>query len=445
MKLLNDLRAYHYYWLGVACNRGLLHGPNHVRAAEYFTKSAMLGNASAQIQLGIMCVEGRGMPRHYREAFRWFRAASEQNDPEGHCYLGLLYAYGQGVPQDWPSAEQHWVKAAVGGNAESMYFLGLLHYAGIERPVSNTEAVAWFEKSARDGYAPAAHAMGAMHRAGEHPGANAPDALHWFQVAADHGYGPSLYALGSHYEALGDSHSAEMAAAYYKKAALSGESDAMFRMGMMYLDQQQGTDGGPFSELLALGWLKKAVDENHGGAAYVLGCLYQGGEGVFFEHDGRTLAISCFRKAAMLGDSRAETKLKWIAPDNATEDDARVHKELSALAPHSVRPPILKWMELTREKKEVKQLYESALKFYQSEQGKKDPIRAAEYFRLCAAAGSCDAHFMLGRMYEHGQGVAVDIVQARKFYEAAASGGHEEAAYRLKTLSQSSQETDSKG
>ncbi len=431
MKLFNDLRAYHYYWLGIVHFRGLFHRPNPVRAAEYFTRSAVLGMAAAQIRLGIMCVEGNGVPRHYREAFRWFREAAEQNDPEGHCYLGLMYAYGQGVPQDWPSAEQHWVRAALGGNPEAMYFLGLLHYAGIDRPVSNSEAAAWFEKSGVEGYAPAAHALGAMHRSGEHPASSPERALHWFQIGAEKDYGPSLYALGSIYEETGEHHNADLAGNYYKKAALSGETDAMFRIGMMYLDQQGTSDAGPFSEFLALGWLKKAVDENHPGAAYVLGCLYQGGEGVFFEPDGRRLAITCFRKAAMLGDSRAETKLKWV--DHA-ETDSKDHKELASLAPHTVRPPILKWMQRTREKRELEQLYESARRFYQSEQGQKDPARAAEYFRLCSAAGSADAEYMLGQMYEHGEGVALDIEQARKWYEAAANRGNEQAIGRLKGM-----------
>lgn len=435
MKLIDDLRAYHYYWLGTACYRGLLHGPDPIRAANYFTKSASLGMPSAQIMLGVMSVEGNGVPRHYREAFRWFRAAAEQNDPEGHCYLGLMYAHGLGTPQDWQNAEHHWVQAAVAGSAEAMYFLGLLHYAGIERPVSNTEAAAWFEKSAESGYAPAAHALGSMHRTGEHPSSSMEDALHWFEVAAEKDYGPSLYALGKVHEDIGEHHDPNAAASYYKKAALSGESDAMFRMGMMYLEQHDQSDGGPFSEFLALGWLKKAVEENHPGAAYVLGCLYQGGEGVFFEPDGKKLAVTCFRKAAMLGDPRAETKLKWL-DQKGSETDAKDHKDLAALAPHAVRPPILKWMEISREKKALEQLFESAKRFYESEQGKKDLARAAEYFRLCSAAGSAEADYMLGCMYERGEGTTQDLAAARKHFELAANRGNPQALARIKSIDQ---------
>ncbi|MBY0547781.1 MAG: SEL1-like repeat protein [Candidatus Obscuribacterales bacterium] len=430
MKLLRDLQAYHSYVLGIAHYRGLFRPVDPVEAANCFTKSASLGLAAAQNQIGLMYIEGYGVPRHYREAFRWFRESAESNDAEGNCFLGLMYAHGHGTIQSWEQAEQFWLKAAVGGNAESMYFLGMLHYAGIQRPVCIAEAAAWFEKSALTGYAPAAHALGSMHRSGEHPSANENDAIKWFRLAAEKDYGPSLSALGAIYQGPGEHHNTEQAAASFKRAASSGDSDAMYRIGMMYLDREDGEN--PFSDFLALGWLKKAVEENHPGAAYVLGCMYEGGEGIFFEPEGKSLALQCFRKSAMLGDSRAETKLKWIDQQPHPDKDA---KELSSLAPRSVRPAILKWLHLSREQKELEQLLESAKKFYASEEGKKDPSRAAEYFRLCSAAGSAEAEFMLGQMYERGEGVDADHALARQHYQSALQRGFEEAKAHLQKLS----------
>lgn len=415
--------------MGIAHYRGLFRPVDPVEAANCFTKSASLGLAAAQNQIGLMYIEGYGVPRHYREAFRWFRESAESNDAEGNCFLGLMYAHGHGTIQSWESAEQFWLKAAVGGNAESMYFLGMLHYAGIQRPVCIAEAAAWFEKSALTGYAPAAHALGSMHRSREHPSANEDEAIKWFRLAAEKDYGPSLSALGAIYQGPGAHHNTEQAAASFKRAASSGDTDAMYRIGMMYLDREEGEN--PFSDFLALGWLKKAVEENHSGAAYVLGCMYEGGEGIFFEPEGKNLALQCFRKSAMLGDSRAETKLKWIDQEPRTDKDV---KELSTLAPRAVRPAILKWLHLSREQKELEQLLESAKKFYASEEGKKDPSRAAEYFRLCSAAGSAEAEFLLGQMYERGEGVDADRALARQCYQSALQRGFEEAKAHLHKL-----------
>ena len=431
MKLLDDLRAYHYYVLGMAHYRGLFKSANPVMAAGYFTKSASLGLPAAQNLIGLMCLEGHGVPRHYREAFRWFRESAEHNDPEGHCYLGLLYAQGTGAPQSWQSAEEHWLLAAAGGNADSMYFLGLLHHAGIERPVSSVEAAKWFEKSAAAGYAPAAHALALMHRSKEHPGASIEEELKWLNLAAQKNYAPSLLTLAGIYEAPGPHHNAELAADCYKRAAMSGDADAMFRISMMYLEQKGTAEAGPFNDFLALGWLRQAMEENHPGAAYVLGYLYEGGEGVFFEPDGRQIALECFKKAAMLGDSRAETKLKWLLQ---SEPHETAKKEPLTLTPQTVRPSTLKWMQKSREQRELEQLYDSAKRFYLSEQGKRDLARAIEYFRLCSAAGSAEADYMLGHMYEHGEGVSADICQAKKWYELAADRGSEAAKDHLKEL-----------
>lgn len=434
MKLLRDIQAYHHYAMGIAHYRGLFRPVDHVEAASCFMRSASLGLPAAQNRLGLMCLEGDGVPRHYREAFRWFRESAESNDPEGNCLLGQMYAQGTGTQQSWKDAERHWLAAAAAGNGEALYFIGLLHYAGIEREPSSVEAAIWFEKSAVAGHAPAAHALGCMHRSGEHPASNQTDAIKWFQLAIEHDYGPSLAALASIYEAPGERHDADAATNLYKKAALAGDRDAMYRVGMMYLDREGGKES-PFDSFLALGWLKKAVEEDHAGAAYVLGCLYEGGEGVFFEPDGKNMAIDCFRKSAKLGDKRAEVKMKWVdKPAVKDSEQIDLASKLVPLPP-SGRAPVLNWMERSREKRELEQLFESANKFYISEEGKKEPERAVEYFRLCSAAGSAEADFMLGYMYETGEGVALDHEQAKHWYRSAVERGNAEALDHLRKLS----------
>ena len=69
------------------------------------------GDASAQFNLGVMYVNGRGVPEDDVEAVRWFRLAAEQGDALAQLGLGVMYANGRGVPQDNVSAHM-WLNLA---------------------------------------------------------------------------------------------------------------------------------------------------------------------------------------------------------------------------------------------------------------------------------------------------------------------------------------------
>ena len=56
--------------------------------------------AEAQVLLGGMYGNGRGVPQDEVEAVRWFRLAAEQGNAEAQLYLGVMYSNGRGVPQD---------------------------------------------------------------------------------------------------------------------------------------------------------------------------------------------------------------------------------------------------------------------------------------------------------------------------------------------------------
>jgi len=65
---------------------------------------AKQGDAAAQLFLGAMYNEGKGVPQDYQEAVKWYRLSAEQGNAEAQLNLGLMYDFGQGVPQDYVSA-----------------------------------------------------------------------------------------------------------------------------------------------------------------------------------------------------------------------------------------------------------------------------------------------------------------------------------------------------
>ncbi len=102
------LRAFARYccaWLllalaGTAAAQDLT-GAEEARARiEELGIAAEAGDAEAQVRLGRIYLEGRGIAADAEQAAYWFEKAAEQGSGEGQHNLGLLYIRGRGVPKD---------------------------------------------------------------------------------------------------------------------------------------------------------------------------------------------------------------------------------------------------------------------------------------------------------------------------------------------------------
>ena len=68
---------------------------------EALRTRANVGDAGAQVILGVMYATGLGVPQDYAEAVRGYRLAAEQGEAFAQSNLGIMYANGRGVPQDY--------------------------------------------------------------------------------------------------------------------------------------------------------------------------------------------------------------------------------------------------------------------------------------------------------------------------------------------------------
>jgi hypothetical protein len=94
---------------------------------------------------------------------------------------------------------------------------------------------------------------------------------------------------------------------WYKKAAEQGDSDAQFRVGVMYDNGQGVTE----DKKQAFHWYKKAAEQGNVSAQFNLGSMYQNGEGVD-EH--KEAAEYWYREAYNAGHSRAGSILSKMSP-----------------------------------------------------------------------------------------------------------------------------------
>ena len=94
------------------------------RAAEQgdAAAQALLGDGSAQFNIGLMYAFGRGVQQDHYEAVRWYRRAAEQGFADAQL-LGVSYDQGQGVPQDCAEAVRWYRRAAEQGLADAQYNL----------------------------------------------------------------------------------------------------------------------------------------------------------------------------------------------------------------------------------------------------------------------------------------------------------------------------------
>jgi TPR repeat protein len=125
------------------------------------TVLAKQGNASAQNDLGLMYIEGNGVPKDELEAVKWYRKSAEQGNAVGQAHLGAIYARGYGgVTQNYAEAFKWSRKAAEQGNADAQNMLGFAYASGKGVPQDYSEAAKWFRKAAEQGHAEAQAALG---------------------------------------------------------------------------------------------------------------------------------------------------------------------------------------------------------------------------------------------------------------------------------------------
>jgi TPR repeat protein len=116
---------------------------DYVEAARLFKRAADQGNADAQLYLGMLYREGKGLPRNDDESGVRFRKAAEQGSSEAQFNLGLMYYEGNGVPQDLAESARWYRLAARQGNGYAQTNLAHLYAEGLGVNRDDVRAHAW--------------------------------------------------------------------------------------------------------------------------------------------------------------------------------------------------------------------------------------------------------------------------------------------------------------
>jgi cell division septation protein DedD len=121
-------------------------------ALQVWRPLAVLGDANAQYQLGVMYYFGVGVPRDYSEALKWQFLAAAQGHAKAQNNLAVMYAYGEGVPQNHAVSVVLYRLSAEQGYSVAQYSLGTLYETGVGIKQDREEAYMWHMLATEQGY-----------------------------------------------------------------------------------------------------------------------------------------------------------------------------------------------------------------------------------------------------------------------------------------------------
>jgi len=102
--------------LGVMYDNGKGVPEDDVEAVKWYTMAAAQGKAAAQFNLGVKYAKGQGVAQDYAEAVKWYKLAAAQGEAAAQFNLGFRYATGKGIAQDYVRAHMWWSLVKVGGD-----------------------------------------------------------------------------------------------------------------------------------------------------------------------------------------------------------------------------------------------------------------------------------------------------------------------------------------
>ena len=114
---------------------------NYKTAFYWLLKAALQGDVFAQYNLGVMNLNGSGVPKNYEQAFYWFQKAALQGYAPAQLHLGNMYLLRKGVIQNDNLALFWYQKAALQGFTKAQKNLAFMHKNGRGTPQNDEQPV----------------------------------------------------------------------------------------------------------------------------------------------------------------------------------------------------------------------------------------------------------------------------------------------------------------
>lgn len=172
------------------------------KAVPWLIKAADHGHPHANLVLGGLYEEGRGVPKNAEESAKrnrkaevLYQTAANKGDVKAQKILGDMYFHGWGVAKDEKAAIAWYSKAATNGNAEAMTSIGGV-YLDMEK---FEDAAKWLKMGAEAGDMRAQCNLGGLYLNGVGVPKDVAEGIKWTRMAAEKGDATAQFNLGTCY------------------------------------------------------------------------------------------------------------------------------------------------------------------------------------------------------------------------------------------------------
>lgn len=219
----------------------------------------------------------------------------------------------------------------------------------------------------------------------------------------------TLYEQGMRYQALGQSASNLSEGRHLlETAADAGSTLAMHRLAYMYLF---GEAGAEIDYPESIKWLRKAAIGGDSWAMYQIGGLYLSAKGVAQDD---AIAMGWFCKAANAGNSDAAKAILALCSEEGALDQSNARD-------------VAKWLQTAADAGDPEAMTQLGLMYKRGRFISQDYAQAKAWFAKAASDGQSEAMADLGSMYEGGFGMKKDMYTAMEWYCRAVDSGNRPA------------------
>jgi hypothetical protein len=238
---------------------------------------AVEGDPNAQLLYGLAYLEGRyQLTPDAGKAAYWLLRAARDGQSYAQMEIGKLYVEGKGVDKDPAQATYWWRKAARADVPEAQYLLGKARLDGFGGEKDPARAVHWLTKAAENGNHDAEFLLGKMYKEGYAVAQDVELAQDWLSQAAAAGHSEAINLLAVirnmlKYTTMVYQQSADV----LTKTAKQGDPQAQYELGLRY---ESGAWDVNKDDKQALYWLTKAAGNGNHHAMAALAHVYERGE-----------------------------------------------------------------------------------------------------------------------------------------------------------------------
>ena len=150
----------------------------------------------AQFNMGWLFFEDVVIEQDYKKALMWFNKSAENGWGGGQLWVGKLLVTGTGVEKDTAKGFEWLLKAAEQGLVDAQHDVSICYFNGIGVEESLTEGAKWSRVAAENGHSDSQNTLGQLLYHGQGVKRNRSEALKWFKKTAESGMVHSQYMLG---------------------------------------------------------------------------------------------------------------------------------------------------------------------------------------------------------------------------------------------------------